>query len=75
MEEYRVGLFDNYIFYLDDKALMIFSIKKKKYLKKYYSTLKKYYRYKLKTKYGHYLQFSENQFKHWVKAYGKKGIC
>lgn len=70
MEKYKVNLFPNYIFFFDGKNLKIFSIKRNIFLKKYYSTLKKYWRYKLVTKFGHSLQFSERQFKHCVKTKG-----
>ena len=66
MRIYKLELFKKYLFFVDGKELKVLSLCRKKFLKKYYSTLKKKWRYKLVTKFGHSLQFSEKKLLHWV---------
>lgn len=74
MFEYKLELFPKYIFCYDGKQLKVYSLYKHKFLKKYYSTLKLYWRYKLVTKFGHSLQLSESQIKSRLEN-AKKRIC
>lgn len=79
MKKYKIELFPEYIFYFDGNNLKVYSLFLKRPLKKYWSELRKYYRYKLKTRFGYRLQFSERQIKHWVKQKGieieKENLC
>lgn len=79
MKKYKIELFPEYIFCFDGKNLKVYSFFLKRPLKKYWSKLRKYYRYKLKTRFGHRLQLSEMQIKHWAKQKGveieKENLC
>ena len=66
MRIYKLELFKKYLFFVDGEELRVLSLYRRKFLKKYYSTLKLNYRYKLVTKFGHSLQFSEKKLLHWV---------
>ena len=74
MFEYKLELFPKYIFCYDKKQLKIYSLYKYKFLKKYYSTKFKYWRYKLVTRFGHSLQLNESQIKSRLEN-AKKRIC
>lgn len=79
MKKYKIELFPEYIFYFDGNNLKVYSLFLKRPLKKYWSELRKYYRYKLKTRFGHRLQLSERQIKHWITQKGveieEKNLC
>lgn len=79
MEKYKIELLPKYVFYFDGSNLKVYSLFQNRFLKKYWSELRKYYRYKLKTRFGHRLQLSERQIKHWVKQKGveieEKNLC
>ena len=79
MKKYKIELFPKYIFYFDESNLKVYSLFQNRCLKKYWSGLKKYYRYKLKTRFGHRLQLSEEQLKRWVTQKGveieKENLC
>lgn len=66
MQIYYGKLFPKYLFIVIGKELKVFSFFRKRMLKPYYSSFKKKYRYRLKTSFGHFLQFSEAQFKHFI---------
>ena len=81
---YKSKLFDKYIY--DDKENVFISYQKhwktKKVLKKYYSSVCRKWRYKLKTINGDFLQFNEKRLKAFfnlpiksIKSYENKNNC
>lgn len=79
MKKYKVELFPKYIFYFDGNNLKVYSLFQNRFLKKYLSGLRKHYRYKLKTRFGHRLQLSEKQIGRWIIRKGveieEKNLC
>lgn len=63
--------YKNYLFFIKNGDIRVFSLYQFKFLKPYYSTLKKYWRYKLRAK-KKPCQFSEKQLIRFVEKFGAK---